>query len=165
MLAKVIAWGPDRPAALRRLDAALAATTVLGVTTNIAFLRALLADPDVLAGRLDTGLVERHRGRARTVPAQHGTGQHGAAAAGAEVGPRTRCSPRPPWTARSTGSTAGRSRAVADPGRLAARRQPALDPLAGRRPREVAVRGRPARRPRSPSATATRCPPWPRSGR
>ncbi len=62
MLAKVIAWGPDRAGALRRLDAALAATTLLGVTTNIAFLRVLLTHPDVAAGRLDTGLVERHLG-------------------------------------------------------------------------------------------------------
>jgi acetyl-CoA/propionyl-CoA carboxylase biotin carboxyl carrier protein len=62
MLAKVIAWAPDRDAALRRLDGALGATIVLGVTTNTAFLRALLSHPDVLAGRLDTGLVERHLG-------------------------------------------------------------------------------------------------------
>jgi acetyl-CoA/propionyl-CoA carboxylase biotin carboxyl carrier protein len=59
MLAKVAAWGPDRVTALRRLDAALADTAVLGVTTNIAFLRTLLADPDVQAGRLDTTLAER----------------------------------------------------------------------------------------------------------
>ena len=59
MLGKVIAWGEDRATALRRLDAALARTVVLGVTTNVAFLRALLADPDVQACRLDTGLVER----------------------------------------------------------------------------------------------------------
>ena len=59
MLAKVIAWGQDRATALRRLDGALASTTLLGVTTNIAFLRELLADPDVQAGRLDTGLAER----------------------------------------------------------------------------------------------------------
>ena len=59
MLAKVIAHGPDRAAALRRLDAALADTAVLGVTTNVSFLRALLADPDVAEGRLDTGLAER----------------------------------------------------------------------------------------------------------
>ncbi|WP_433239807.1 acetyl/propionyl/methylcrotonyl-CoA carboxylase subunit alpha [Streptosporangium sp. CA-135522] len=60
MLSKVIAWGPDRASALRRLDGALAATTVLGVPTNIAFLRALITHPEVTAGDLDTGLVERH---------------------------------------------------------------------------------------------------------
>ncbi|SHF93765.1 biotin carboxylase N-terminal domain-containing protein [Geodermatophilus nigrescens] len=59
MLAKVIAHGPDRETALTRLDRALAGTVVLGVGTNTAFLRALLASPDVRAGRLDTGLVER----------------------------------------------------------------------------------------------------------
>ncbi|MGW1178003.1 acetyl/propionyl/methylcrotonyl-CoA carboxylase subunit alpha [Kitasatospora sp. NPDC002543] len=59
MLAKVIAYGPDRPTALRRLRAALADTRILGVTTNTGFLRRLLAHPDVAAGRLDTGLVER----------------------------------------------------------------------------------------------------------
>ena len=59
MLAKVIAWGADRSVALRRLDLALASTTVLGVTTNIGFLRRLLRDPAVVAGDLDTGLVER----------------------------------------------------------------------------------------------------------
>jgi acetyl-CoA/propionyl-CoA carboxylase biotin carboxyl carrier protein len=59
MLAKVIAYGADRDTALRRLDAALAGLTVLGVTTNTAFLRTLLRSADVVAGRLDTGLAER----------------------------------------------------------------------------------------------------------
>ena len=59
MLAKVIAWGPDRAAALRRLDSALADTALLGVGTNISFLRGLLADEEVRAGQLDTELVER----------------------------------------------------------------------------------------------------------
>ena len=59
MLAKVIAHGADRAEALARLDAALASTAVLGLGTNTGFLRALLADPDVQAGRLDTGLVGR----------------------------------------------------------------------------------------------------------
>ncbi len=58
MLAKVVAHGRDRPDALRRLDAALADTTILGLTTNVGFLRNLLADPEVRAGRLDTRLVE-----------------------------------------------------------------------------------------------------------
>src|SRR3712207_9229207 len=41
MLAKVIAWGPDRATARARLVGALGHTAVLGVTTNTAFLRAL----------------------------------------------------------------------------------------------------------------------------
>jgi acetyl-CoA/propionyl-CoA carboxylase biotin carboxyl carrier protein len=59
MLAKVIAWGPDRDIARMRLDAALADTTVLGVVTNVSFLRALLTDADVAAGVMDTGLIDR----------------------------------------------------------------------------------------------------------
>ncbi|MGG7573675.1 acetyl/propionyl/methylcrotonyl-CoA carboxylase subunit alpha [Streptomyces sirii] len=59
MLAKVIAHGPDRASALRRLRAGLAQTVTLGVTTNAGFLRRLLAHPDVVSGDLDTGLVER----------------------------------------------------------------------------------------------------------
>ncbi|RZT88862.1 acetyl-CoA/propionyl-CoA carboxylase biotin carboxyl carrier protein [Pseudonocardia sediminis] len=59
MLSKVIAHGADRAEALRRLDAALANTTLLGLDTNIGFLRGLLADDDVRAARLDTGLVAR----------------------------------------------------------------------------------------------------------
>jgi acetyl-CoA/propionyl-CoA carboxylase, biotin carboxylase, biotin carboxyl carrier protein len=59
MLAKIITYGPDRASALARLDAALAGTTVLGVRTNLAWLRTLIADEDVRAGRLDTGLIAR----------------------------------------------------------------------------------------------------------
>ncbi|MFE3635117.1 biotin carboxylase N-terminal domain-containing protein [Streptomyces cellostaticus] len=59
MLSKVIAYGPDRETALRRLRSALAETVTLGVQTNAGFLRRLLAHPAVTAGELDTGLVER----------------------------------------------------------------------------------------------------------
>ncbi|MEU2378258.1 acetyl/propionyl/methylcrotonyl-CoA carboxylase subunit alpha [Streptomyces misionensis] len=59
MLSKVIAYGPDRETALRRLRAALAETVTLGVPTNAGFLRRLLGHPAVVAGELDTGLVER----------------------------------------------------------------------------------------------------------
>jgi acetyl-CoA/propionyl-CoA carboxylase biotin carboxyl carrier protein len=62
MLAKVVAHGADRAAALRTLDRALADTAILGVVTNIEFARFLLADPDVVAGRLDTGLLDRRAG-------------------------------------------------------------------------------------------------------
>ncbi|MCW2599096.1 MAG: accC [Frankiales bacterium] len=60
MLNKVIAWGSDREAALARLDRALADQVILGVGTNTAFLRALITHPEVRAGRLDTGFIERH---------------------------------------------------------------------------------------------------------
>jgi acetyl-CoA/propionyl-CoA carboxylase, biotin carboxylase, biotin carboxyl carrier protein len=62
MLAKVVGYGADRAAALRTLDRALADSAVLGVVTNIEFARFLLADPDVTAGRLDTGLLDRRAG-------------------------------------------------------------------------------------------------------
>jgi acetyl-CoA/propionyl-CoA carboxylase biotin carboxyl carrier protein len=59
MLAKAIGFGATREEALTRLDALLAETVVLGVDTNIDELRSVLADPDVRAGRLDTGLLDR----------------------------------------------------------------------------------------------------------
>ncbi|MGA4539059.1 acetyl/propionyl/methylcrotonyl-CoA carboxylase subunit alpha [Uniformispora flossi] len=58
MLAKIVACARDRETALHALRQALTRTTVLGVRTNIGFLHRLLADDDVVAGRLDTGLVE-----------------------------------------------------------------------------------------------------------
>ncbi len=67
MLAKIIAWAPTRETARARLVGALGHTAVLGVTTNAAFLRALLDDDDVVAGKLDTGLIER-RGDELTQP-------------------------------------------------------------------------------------------------
>ncbi|WP_426325405.1 biotin carboxylase N-terminal domain-containing protein [Microbacterium sp. E-13] len=59
MIAKVIAYGADRAEALAGLDAALAETVVLGVDTNIGFLRALLAQEGVRTGDMDTGLIDR----------------------------------------------------------------------------------------------------------
>ncbi|MEE1937968.1 biotin carboxylase N-terminal domain-containing protein [Streptomyces sp. TRM 70361] len=78
MLAKVIAHGPDRATALRRLRSALAETVVLGVETNTAFLRALLNRPAVVSGELDTGLVDREA--AALLPAAVPAEVYGAAA-------------------------------------------------------------------------------------
>lgn len=58
MIAKVIAFADDRETALSRLDEALSRTVVLGVDTNIAFLRMLCRDARVMSGDLDTGLIE-----------------------------------------------------------------------------------------------------------
>ena len=59
MLAKIIVHADDRAAALSGLDRALSDTAVLGVETNIDFLRFVLADKDVRDGRLDTELLAR----------------------------------------------------------------------------------------------------------
>ena len=59
MVSKVIAWGRDRTAALDKLDTALSRYTALGIDTNVEYLRLLINDADVRAGRLDTGLIER----------------------------------------------------------------------------------------------------------
>ncbi len=59
MLAKIIASGPDREEARRRLVAALADTAIFGFETNLTFLRLLLERPEMIAGDLDTGLIAR----------------------------------------------------------------------------------------------------------
>jgi acetyl/propionyl-CoA carboxylase alpha subunit/acetyl-CoA carboxylase carboxyltransferase component len=61
LIAKVIAWGPDRKAAIARLSRALEHTRIVvdGGTSNLAFLRMLLARDDVRAGEVDIGLVDR----------------------------------------------------------------------------------------------------------
>jgi acetyl-CoA carboxylase biotin carboxylase subunit/3-methylcrotonyl-CoA carboxylase alpha subunit len=58
MIAKVAAWGETRDAALDELDRALGGTTIAPCTTNLAFLRKVLGDPDFRAGRYDTKFAE-----------------------------------------------------------------------------------------------------------
>ena len=93
MIAKVIAYGPDRVTALRRLDLALARTVVLGVETNIAFLRTLCTHDRVVAGDLDTGLIETMLPFAAGAPDERML----AAAAAATAGPRERDAVSPLW--------------------------------------------------------------------
>ena len=61
MIAKVIAWGPDRDAALDRAQAALRALRVEGPATNRDFLIAVLGDAEFRAGQVWTGFVEARR--------------------------------------------------------------------------------------------------------
>jgi len=61
MIAKLVAWGGDRPEAIRRLSGALADTEILGVGTNLAFLERVVAHPAFRAGHTDTGFIARHR--------------------------------------------------------------------------------------------------------
>ena len=60
MLAKLIAQGPTREDALDALGAALAETVVEGVTTNLPFLRWLVAHPELRAGRTTTAFLVEH---------------------------------------------------------------------------------------------------------
>jgi 3-methylcrotonyl-CoA carboxylase alpha subunit len=61
MIAKLIVWGTDRAQALARLDAALAATHIVGLHTNVAFLRRVVASNSFAHADLDTALIERER--------------------------------------------------------------------------------------------------------
>ncbi len=60
MIAKIIAWDADRPAALRRLSAALDSTEVAGLQTNADFLRAVVAHTAFGEADLDTRFIDRH---------------------------------------------------------------------------------------------------------
>ncbi|MFF7289100.1 5-oxoprolinase/urea amidolyase family protein [Streptomyces griseorubiginosus] len=59
MLAKIIAYGPDRAHALRRLDEALARTRVDGIETNLGLVRAALSDSAFQAAAHSTATLAR----------------------------------------------------------------------------------------------------------
>ena len=65
LLAKVMAWGPDRDAAIATLDSALADFRLEGVKTNVPLLRDVLASPEFVSGGYHTGtlpaILERRR--------------------------------------------------------------------------------------------------------
>ena len=61
MIAKLIVWGEDRAQALARLGVALQATHIMGLNTNVAFLRRVVASHAFASADLDTALIERER--------------------------------------------------------------------------------------------------------
>jgi len=68
MIAKGIVHAASRAEALDGLAGALSRTEIAGTTTNIAFLTRLLRQEDFAAGRLDTGLIDRHLDALTEVP-------------------------------------------------------------------------------------------------
>jgi len=60
MIAKVVAWGEDRPAALATMREAVAAFRVEGIKTNLPFLARLFAGEDFAAGRVHTRYVDEN---------------------------------------------------------------------------------------------------------
>ncbi|MGH7049914.1 MAG: biotin carboxylase N-terminal domain-containing protein [Acetobacteraceae bacterium] len=61
MIAKLIVWGEDRNAALRRLAGALTRYEIVGVATNLDLLRAITDDAAYARGEFDTGFIARHQ--------------------------------------------------------------------------------------------------------
>jgi acetyl/propionyl-CoA carboxylase alpha subunit len=60
LLAKLVTWGRDRAESIARMAAALRQTVVLGVTTNVQRLQAVVDHPAFRAGALHTGFLEEH---------------------------------------------------------------------------------------------------------
>jgi 3-methylcrotonyl-CoA carboxylase alpha subunit len=60
MIAKLIVWGANREQALKHLRQALEETQVVGVATNVAFLRRVVTSKPFASGEVDTGLIARH---------------------------------------------------------------------------------------------------------
>jgi len=61
LMAKLSTWGEDRAQAIARMRRALSEYVILGPRTNLPLHLAVLDHPDFLAGRYDTGLLERHK--------------------------------------------------------------------------------------------------------
>jgi len=59
LLAKLAVWGADRTEAIGRMRRSLGEYEVFGIRTNLPFFRRMLDHPDFLAGRCDTGFIDR----------------------------------------------------------------------------------------------------------
>jgi propionyl-CoA carboxylase alpha chain len=81
MLAKVIAHGPTRADAARRLARALGRAAIHGMTTNRDLLVAILREPEFLAGGTDTGYLTRHDPASLVAGAARPSAAHALAAA------------------------------------------------------------------------------------
>ncbi len=60
-ISKLSVWAPTRELALHRMSRALGEYVVTGIRTNLAFHQKLMRHPDFVAGRYDTGFIERHK--------------------------------------------------------------------------------------------------------
>jgi acetyl-CoA carboxylase, biotin carboxylase subunit len=61
LVSKLNVWAPTRERAIERMRRAIAEYVVTGIRTNLAFHERLLAHPEFVAGRYDTGFIERHK--------------------------------------------------------------------------------------------------------
>ncbi len=68
MVAKLIAWGRDRPEAIDRLRRALDEFVVKGIKTGIPFHLRVLKHPKFIEGKYDTGFIEQHMDGGKAAP-------------------------------------------------------------------------------------------------
>ncbi len=100
MIAKLIVWGEDRQQALARLVDALGHTQVVGLATNVAFLRRLAESTPFSTADLDTGLIARNHESlfpADTTPTESVV----ALAVAAVLSDEAKSTDRDPWSSRS----------------------------------------------------------------
>jgi acetyl-CoA carboxylase biotin carboxylase subunit len=71
LLAKLVAWAPDRDVVVRRLDRALAEYAITGVQTNVAFFLEILQDAEFQRAALHTGFVGDLMARRKPEPARN----------------------------------------------------------------------------------------------
>ena len=65
LVSKLCVWAPTRDQAIARMRRALSEYVVTGISTNLALHASLLSHPEFVAGRYDTGFIERHRDHLR----------------------------------------------------------------------------------------------------
>ena len=61
LVSKLSVWAPDRAQAIARMRRALGEYVVTGIRTNLSFHEKLFEHPDFVAGRYDTGFLDRHK--------------------------------------------------------------------------------------------------------
>jgi 3-methylcrotonyl-CoA carboxylase alpha subunit len=98
MIAKLVAHGPDREAAVATLGAALADTAVIGPRTNLALLQALCRHPDVRSGGVDTTFLDARLDEVLGGLPPPGPGHLGAATAAILEDSRPTPSAADPWS-------------------------------------------------------------------
>ncbi|MBQ5938735.1 acetyl/propionyl/methylcrotonyl-CoA carboxylase subunit alpha [Massilia sp. AB1] len=100
MIAKLIVWGADRTQALARLSQALAEFRIVGLATNIAFLKRLVEGEAFSTADLDTGLIDRHGAALFPAPSAAPLGALALAALSLSLGETVRgaANPADPWS-------------------------------------------------------------------
>jgi 3-methylcrotonyl-CoA carboxylase alpha subunit len=103
MLAKMIAWAPDRESAVVRLNRGLEESDVRGIVTNIPFLSRLVTHPAVGANAIDTGFIERELTALTAGPGAAGDLEFCVAVAAILADEQTAASSEPPSPWRMSG--------------------------------------------------------------